>query len=105
MTTVKELQKLIGEIRQARGFVTDPLKIHILLTEEVGEIAAELKRLWSPNYAAFDPRKLQEEIADAFVALAALANVFDIDIEHAVREKFVDKDAARPWKTGLQEGT
>jgi len=99
MATVKELQDLICTVRKARGFVTDPLKLHILLTEEVGEIAGELKRLWSKNYDPFDPHKLQEEIADVFVTLSALANVFDIDIEVAVREKFITKDHERQWKS------
>jgi NTP pyrophosphatase (non-canonical NTP hydrolase) len=48
--------------------------------------------LWSKNYDPFDAKKLKEEIADAFVLLAALAHEFDIDIEQAVREKFIEKD-------------
>jgi hypothetical protein len=40
--TTQDLQDTICKIRQERGFVTDPLKIYILLTEEVGELAAEL---------------------------------------------------------------
>ena len=53
MAELKVLQERIANIRKERGFVTDPLKIQILLTEEVGEISAELKRLWSKNYDAF----------------------------------------------------
>jgi len=97
--TTKDLQDTICKIRQERGFVTDPLKIYILLTEEVGELAAELKRLWSKNYDPFDAKKLKEEIADVFVLLAALAHEFDIDIEQAVREKFIEKDSTRHWKS------
>ena len=58
-----------------------------------------IKRLWSKNYDPFDAKKLKEEIADAFVLLAALAHEFDIDIEQAVREKFIEKDSTRQWKS------
>ena len=99
MSELAELQKAISETRAKRGFWTDPLKIHLMLTEEIGEIAAELKPLWSDNYGDFDPARLQDEIADAFVLLSALATRFDIDIETAVTKKFFQKDSLRPWKS------
>ena len=99
MAELRELQKSIAAMRVKRGFVTDPVKIHLLLTEEVGEIAAELKRLWSKNYDEFNIDRLAEEIADAFVLLNALANQFEIDIEQAVLEKFFKKDGKRRWKS------
>ena len=101
-----QLQELVNRIvakRAERGFVTDPLKLHVLLTEEVGEIAAELKRLWSKNYASFDKAKLAEEIADVFCLLSALANEFDIDIERAVEEKFFQADESRTWNSAKQQ--
>ena len=42
MSGLADLQKAISETRAERGFITDPVKIHQLLTEEVGEIASEL---------------------------------------------------------------
>ena len=101
MHTHELVQKIVAK-RAERGFVTDPLKIHVLLTEEVGEIAAELKRTWSKNYSEFSRDKLGEEVADVFCLLAALANEFDIDIEKAVREKFFEADEARTWKSATQ---
>jgi hypothetical protein len=70
---VEELQKRICETRHSRGFVTDPLKVQLLLTEEVGEVSSELKRLWSSNYDAFSRDRLSTKIADVFVLLSALA--------------------------------
>ncbi len=99
MSELAQLQKAIAETRAKRGFWTDPLNIHLMLTEEVGEIATELKPLWSDNYGDFDPTRLQEEIADAFVLLSALATRFDIDIATAVTKKFFQKDSLRPWKS------
>jgi NTP pyrophosphatase (non-canonical NTP hydrolase) len=99
MKDLSEIQRQIGEARKKRGFVTDPTKIQILLTEEIGEISSELKRLWSMNYGEFNPDRLSDEIADAFVLLCALALEFDIDIGQAVESKFFSKDAARRWKS------
>ncbi len=101
MSKLAELQRAISETRAERGFVTDPVKIHVLLTEEVGEIASEIKRLWSVNYGDFNRDRLQEEIADAFVLLVALATQFDIDIEKAVAGKFFQKDGMREWKSAV----
>jgi NTP pyrophosphatase (non-canonical NTP hydrolase) len=99
MTQFSELQRRIVQIRAERGFVTDPLKIYILLTEEVGEVSSELQRLWSKNYDDFDTNRLADELADVFVLLTALANAFEIDLEEAVQTKFVEKDAQREWKS------
>jgi len=99
MSNMLELQQRIREERKQRGFVTDPVKIQLLLIEEVGEISSELKRLWSKNYDEFNPDRLSEEIADAFVLLSALASEFDIDIAQVVESKFFTKDAARNWKS------
>ncbi len=102
MTDVADLQKAITKTRAERGFVTDPTKIHVLLSEEVGEIASEIKRLWSKNYDDFSRDRLKEEIADVFVLTAALAAEFDIDIEQAVNEKFFQKDSGREWKSAAE---
>ena len=104
MTNLTELQRRIAEERAKRGFVTDPVKLAVLLTEEVGEIASELKRVWSKNYDEFRVDRLQDEIADAFVILAALADQFDIDIEEAVEGKFFGKDAQKQWKSSQDHG-
>ena len=95
------MQVAISETRAKRGFVTDPLKLHLLRSEEVGEVASELKRLWSESYGDFNRDRLKEEVADVFVLLAALATRFHIDIEQAVREKFFQKDDTRDWKSAI----
>ena len=97
MSDLKELQKRIADTRKDRGFVNDPLKIQIMLTEEVGEIAAELKRLWSENYDDFSKDRMANEIADTFVLLSALASEFEIDIASAVEAKFFKADSNRKW--------
>ncbi|MFW6016777.1 MAG: MazG nucleotide pyrophosphohydrolase domain-containing protein [bacterium] len=103
--TLHELQKLINKKRKERGFVMEPIKIFTLLNEEIGEIAAELKKDWSINYDNLDKDKLAEEIADVQVCLIALANQYDIDIDSAVIDKFFEKDSKRMWKSAIKKNT
>ena len=102
MSQLADLQKAISRTRRDRGFVTDPVKIHLLLSEEIGELASEIKKLWSKNYDDFDRDRLGEEIADVLVLLSALATEFDIDMEQAVVEKFFRKDGSREWKSAIE---
>jgi NTP pyrophosphatase (non-canonical NTP hydrolase) len=99
MAELHEIQSLVANIRRERGFTMDPVRIFALLTEEVGEVAGELKRTWSPNYEAFSREDLGHELADALVCLLALANQFDIDVEAALMEKLVRRDGQRTWKS------
>ena len=97
MSELRDIQQRIAAIREQRGFTNDPLKIQLLLTEEVGEVSSELKRLWSKNYDAFSKDRVANEIADVFVLLSALATEFDIDLEQAVNKKFIQADSKRTW--------
>ncbi len=93
----KQLQDKIVATRADRGFVTDPVKLCVLLAEEVGELASEIKKTWSVNYSGTTKEKLSEECADVYVILAAMAQAFDINLEEAVISKFFSKDAKRSW--------
>lgn len=99
MSDLKELQRRIVRMREDRGFTTEPLRVFTLLTEEIGEIARELKRTWSENYPEFDKRDLADEISDCIVLLLALAHCFEIDAAQAIEEKFFGKDERRTWQT------
>jgi len=87
MADLKNLQARIVQKRKQRGFTDDPVRIFTLLSEEIGEIAGELKRTWSPNYPPFSRSDLQDEISDALVLLIALADHFDIDVEEAIEQQ------------------
>lgn len=104
MAELSEIQKLVSETRHRRGFTTDPVQIFTLLTEEVGEVAAELKKTWSKNYADLVVDDLANELADVFVLTSALASRYDIDLETAVRNKFIAADATRTWATAVDDG-
>jgi NTP pyrophosphatase (non-canonical NTP hydrolase) len=103
MADLQELQTLVHEVRQARGFTMEPLQIFALLNEEIGEVATELKRTWSPNYDGFTKDALADEMADVLVCLLALANQFDIDLEQALVTKLVKKDSRREWKSARKK--
>ena len=94
-----KLQATVVAKRAERGFVTDPVKLCVLLTEELGELARLLKRRWSPNYPTPDQREYAAECSDVLVTLTALAHELGVDLESAVREKFLGDDEARDWKT------
>jgi NTP pyrophosphatase (non-canonical NTP hydrolase) len=99
---IRQLQDKIVAKRAERGFVTDPVKLCVLLTEEVGELASEIKKTWSANYAGTTKEKISEECADVFCVLVAIAQAFDVDIEEAVTDKFFSKDDERKWATRRQ---
>ena len=99
MAELKEIQALIVKTRAERGFTTEPLKIFMLLNEEIGEIATELKKTWSSNYEAFSKQRLKDELADTLVLLLALASRYEIDLEEAVKAKFIAKDSQREWES------
>jgi NTP pyrophosphatase (non-canonical NTP hydrolase) len=92
-----DIQRAIAETRSQRGFTNDPVRLLVLLTEEVGEVAREVKKTWSPNYGPPNSQKLTEELADCLVVLCALASAHQIDLQAAVEEKFFGKDEDRTW--------
>ena len=87
------------ETRASRGFTSDPVQLVVLLAEEVGEIAREVKKTWSVNYDGFEADRLASELADAFVLITALASGAGIDLETAVENKFFSADAKRRWRS------
>ncbi len=99
MSDLRELQRRVVQMRAQRGFTTDPLRVFALLTEEIGEIAGQVKRTWSKNYPEFDKQDLADEVSDSIVLLLALADCFEIDAATAVENKFFGRDGQRKWET------
>lgn len=84
--TLREFQGLIRE----RYFATDSKRgaagTYLWFVEEVGELAHALGNLerGTPDHA-----NLSEEFADVLAWLATLANIAGVDLEQAVRTKYV----------------
>ena len=74
MSDLTGLQSRVKAIRAERGFVTDPVKLLVLMAEEMGELARGLKGTWSPNYPAPDSARLADELADITVLALAMAS-------------------------------
>ncbi len=87
--TLKDLQSYMQEVCAERGWTHDTYAEKFLLfTEEVGELAKAIRqsqRLYAeqakPSFA------LSEEFADVLSYLLDLANLFQVDLEQAFREK------------------
>ena len=87
---MKELQKLasdiVKEIDRKLGVHRDAHLTLSQLIEELGELARVVN---SERLRGKIPRKeeFEEEFADVFLQLSALADIFEIDLEKAVLEK------------------
>ncbi len=99
MTSLPDLQARITETRTSRGVTTDPVHLVVLLVEELGEVAREVKKRWSPNYDAFGVERLAPELADTFVLVSALASAVGVDLDTAIDQKFFGADAERTWRS------
>jgi len=98
LKSLRDLQKKIGELRKKRGFTQDPERALILLVEEVGEVAQQLKRSWSPNYDTFSNNAIAEELADVLFVLLGLSDLLNIDLAEGLKKKTAS-DSTRTWKS------
>ena len=79
--------------RRQRGFDDTDERLLILLMEELGEIAHELRRSWRGRTA---PERMGAEILDALNYLLRLAHRRGVDLEAALRSK-ESRNAQRTW--------
>lgn len=98
--TLSELQQYMDAVCQERGWTKDSYAEKFLLfTEEVGELAKAIRK---DQGLYKEPGKqsrfeLEEEFADVLSYLLDLANLFQIDLEAAFREK-ERVNATRTWE-------
>ena len=92
--TLKDCQEFHEWLDEEKGFSRElPLNV-MLLVEEVGEVAKEIRRM---ENARHDPEKgriaevakdhLREELADCLAYIVKLANYTGIDLEQAYVQK------------------
>lgn len=74
---ISEFQKLIEEIYFDRDFARGIDRTFVWFAEEVGELAAEIRKDESK------PDRLKEEFADVLAWLTTLASLLEIDLEDA----------------------
>jgi NTP pyrophosphatase (non-canonical NTP hydrolase) len=103
--TIQEAQRTIDHWIQTVGVrYFSELTNTALLTEEVGEVARLMARLYgdqsfkSPEQAASAKSDLADELADVLFVLICLANQTGIDLTEALRlnmEKKTNRDQSR----------
>ena len=90
-SSVKDLQKYIKDMIETRGFKNSLLERMVLLTEEIGELAKEVRKK-DNNNLSIDINKeynssLENEITDVFICLMGMCELIDMDIVEGVKNK------------------
>lgn len=98
--TLPDLQRYMDDVCRERGWTRDSdTEKFLLFTEEVGELAKAIRRTrgLSQEHARPHAPDLEEEFADVLSYLLDLANLFQVDLEQAFREK-ERINATRIWQ-------
>jgi len=80
---VSEFQKLIRNLYENRDRNRGLEKTALWLVEEVGELAEAVRK--------GDTNSAKEEIADVIAWTVSIANLMNIDVEEALKEKYPGK--------------
>ena len=100
-SSVSALQNYIHEMVVRRGFDKEtPRDALLLFVEEVGELAKAMRKylgLKTDQDKQERYTKLESELADVFIYLLDIANLLDISLFSALRDKEVENEK-RSWK-------
>jgi len=98
--TIKDLQEFVAARCRERGWDNrSDIERLMFLTEEVGEVAKEIRKL-SGKYGYKHPgttEHLAEELVDVLNFIIDIANANDINLEEAFRAKWTAV-ATRRWE-------
>lgn len=98
--TIKDIQIYVQELETERGFLDQEAEHKcLLLGEEIGELFKAIRKYHTK--LRIDPASnvgtIEEELADILIYISAIANKFDIDLEHAFRAK-EEVNKKRAWQ-------
>jgi len=99
-SSLKELQEYVNKMVETRGFEDETAQdIMLLLTEEIGELAKEVRKTTEIKMDANQTRKtdVSGEIADILNYTLCMCKVMNIDLFEAFIEK-EERNAKRTWK-------
>lgn len=99
-TTLKDLQKYVNDMIEIRGFSKEtPQDVMLLLTEEVGELAKEIRksRKYYLNTNKNNELDVEGEIADVFIYILSMCRVMNVNLLEAFKNK-EEKNCKREWK-------
>lgn len=86
---LKDLQRLIKEKYYEIDSKSGPLFLLAVLFEEVGELAEAVRKS--------EPSSIKEELTDVLFMILSLANLFDLDLEEKLIEKYIKGDPSKGW--------
>ena len=99
-SSINDIQEYINKMIEERGFDKETKQdVMLLLTEEIGELAKEVRK--STNIKMDEKQSRQEnlsdEIADVFMYILAMCRVADVSLLEALVNK-EKKNLGRTWK-------
>jgi NTP pyrophosphatase (non-canonical NTP hydrolase) len=89
--TITEFQRHIAKLYEKADRQRGTAGTWLWFSEEIGELARALAR--NGERPDTDRANLEEEFADVFAWLCTLANINDVDLETAIRKKYLHGDA------------
>lgn len=89
-SNISDIQKYVTNMMKINNFNNTPLELFCYLTEEIGELAKEIRK--TEKNMDMDTKKeynscLKHELADVFIYLLALSNSYNIDLLDAFKSK------------------
>lgn len=87
--TIKGFQRHISERYEAADRARGAAKTFVWFMEEVGELATAINSVEKSPGDVAARENLGEEMADVVAWLSTLANIMDVDLEEAVRRKYL----------------
>lgn len=99
-SSLKEIQTYINKMIETRGFEDETAQdVTLLLTEELGELAKEVRKSTNIKLDSTKSREtdISGEIADVFMYILALCRIEKIDLLEALKEK-EQRNMKRTWK-------
>ncbi len=96
--TLKDSQQYVDELCKERGFDKETLtEAFVLFTEEVGEMARIVRKTSGVKTdATAKGLNAADELADLLIYILHMANILEVDLEEAFRQK-EDKNKQRRW--------
>lgn len=89
-SNLNEIQKYITKMMEVNGFNNTPLELLCYLTEEVGELAKEIRKNESNMEMDINKKyssNIKDELADLFIYVLTIADKYNIDLLDALKRK------------------
>ena len=89
-SNLNEIQKYITKMMEINGFNNTPLELLCYLTEEVGELAKEIRKHESNMEMDINKKyssNIKDELADVFIYVLTIADKYNIDLLDALKRK------------------